>query len=194
MNDLKVVQTLVRTPRLELHHLSGEELFILFEDPENPALFKGKTFSNPYRHLMDEKGPLGWRVPQVRKDPKVNRWFMRWIVLKSTREIIGSLSFHGAPNSEGMIEIGLGILEQFRNQGFAKEALLGIWLWALQDPQVQILRYTVGIENAPSIQVIEFFGFHYMGEQMDDEDGPESIYELSRDEFLRKFGPEKERS
>lgn len=191
MNDLKVVQTLVRTPRLELHHISGEDLLTLFEDPENPSLFKGKPFSNPYRHLMDDKGPLGWRVPQVRQDPSLNRWFVRWIVLRSSGEIVGSLSFHGAPNSDGMIEIGLGIVPEFRNQGFAKEALLGIWLWVLEDPQVQTLRYTVGIENAPSIRVIEFFGFHYMGEQMDAEDGPESIYEMSKAEFLSKFGSEK---
>lgn len=188
MDEWKVVETLVRTPRLDLHHICAEELITLFEIPEDSSIYQGKPYSNPHRQLMDDKGPLTWRVPQVKEDPKLNRWFVRWIVLRSSGEIIGSASFHAAPDSNGMIEIGLGIHEAFRNQGYAKEALLGMWLWALEDPQVKILRYTVSIHNAPSIRVVESFDFHYMGEQIDEEDGPESIYEISRDEFLDKFG------
>lgn len=188
VNDWKVVQTLLQTPRLDLHHICAEDLVILYEDPENPVIYDGKPYANPYRQLMDDKGPLAWRVPQVKVDPKLNRWFVRWIVLRSTGEIIGSTSFHGAPDPHGMIEIGLGVQESFRNQGFAKEVLLGMWRWALSNPEVKILRYTVSVENAPSIRVIESFGFHYLGEQIDEEDGPESIYEMSKDEFLEKFG------
>jgi RimJ/RimL family protein N-acetyltransferase len=55
---------------------------------------------------------------------------------------------------------------------------------------VEVLRYTVGVNNAPSIRVIESFGFHYQGEQIDEEDGPESIFEMSRNEFLVRFGAE----
>ena len=188
MNNWLVVQGLIDTPRLDLHHICAEDLITLFEDPEDQSIYEGKPYSNPYRQLMDDKGPLAWRVPQVKEDPRLNRWFVRWIVLRSTGEIIGSTSFHGAPNAEGMIEIGLGIQESFRNQGFAKETLLGMWRWALEESEVKVLRYTVSVENAPSIRVIEFFGFQYQGEQIDEEDGPESIFEMSREEFLVKFG------
>ena len=188
VNEWKVVETLLQTPRLDLHHICVEDLITLFESPDDLSIYGGKPYSNPYRQLMDDKGPLAWRVPQVKEDPQRNRWFVRWIVLRSSGEIIGSISFHGAPNADGMIEIGLGIHEAFRNQGFAKEALLGMWCWAMTNPEVAILRYTVGITNAASIRVVESFGFHYIGEQMDEEDGPESIYEITRDEFLAKFG------
>ena len=188
MNEWQREQEVIRTPRLDLHHIRAEDLVILFEDPENPSIYEGKGYTNPHRQLIDDKGPLAWRVPQVKEDPKLNRWFVRWIVLRSTGEIIGSTSFHGAPDAAGMVEIGLGIQESFRNMGFAKEALLGMWQWALSDSKVKVLRYTVGVENAPSIRVIESFGFHYHGEQIDEEDGPESIYEMSRDEFLEKCG------
>ena len=184
------METLLQTPRLELHHICAQDLIILFEDPENQSIYEGKPYSNPQRQLMDDKGPLAWRVPQVKENPKLNRWFVRWIVLRTTGAIIGSISFHGAPDGQGMIEIGLGIQESFRSQGFAREALLGMWQWALEDSEVKVLRYTVGVENAPSIRVIESFGFHYQGQQIDEEDGPESIYEISRDEFLDKFGGE----
>ncbi len=188
MNEWIRVQEVIATPRLDLYHICADDLVTLFESPEDLSIYEGKPYANPHRQLMDDKGPLAWRVPQVKKNPKLNRWFVRWIVLRSTGEIIGSTSFHGAPDIEGMIEIGLGIHESFRNMGFAKEALLGMWRWVLEDSQVKILRYTVGVENAPSIHIIESFGFHYQGEQIDEEDGPESIFEMSREEFLDKFG------
>ena len=182
------VQEPINTLRLTLRHICAADLITLFEDPENSSIYQGKSYSNPHRVLIDDKGPLAWRVPQVKENPALNRWFVRWIVSKDSEEIIGSISFHAAPNSDGMIEIGLGISEGFRNQGYARESLKGMWFWALKDPDVKILRYTVGVENSPSIRVIESFGFHYQGEQIDDEDGPESIYEISREEFLDRFG------
>lgn len=188
MNEWIQTQEEIHTPRLELHHVCAQDLITLYESPEDLSIYEGKPYSNPHRQLMDDKGPLAWRVPQVKEDPKLNRWFVRWIVLRSTGEIIGSTSFHGAPDADGMIEIGLGIQETFRNQGYAKESLLGMWRWALEDPHVRVLRYTVSVENAPSIRVVESFGFHYKGEQIDEEDGPESIYEMTREEFMGKFG------
>lgn len=129
-----MVQEVIDTPQLELHHICAEDLVTLFENPEDLSIYEDKPYSNPHRQLMDDKGPLKWRVPQVTENPELSRY------------------------------------------------------WALEDSQVQILRYTVNVENAPSIHVIESLGFHYEGEQIDEEDGPESIYEISREEFLDKFG------
>jgi RimJ/RimL family protein N-acetyltransferase len=126
-------------------------------------------------------------VPQVKADPSTNKWFVRLIVLKENREIIGSTSFHGVPDENGMIEIGLGIESEFHNQGFAKEALLAMWTWAMDQPSVKSFRYTVSPDNAPSIKVIEYFGFPFTGVQIDEEDGPENVYEISVEEFRKKF-------
>jgi RimJ/RimL family protein N-acetyltransferase len=127
-------------------------------------------------------------VPQVKADPATNKWFVRWIVLKENREVIGSTSFHGAPDAQGMMEIGLGIETQYQNQGYAKEALLGMWRWVLTFPEVKTLRYTVSPQNLPSIAVINYFGFDFKGQQIDEEDGPEDIYEMDRETFLKKWG------
>ena len=186
MNYWTLEHDVIETPRLRLHHICADDLITLFEEPGNLVIYDDKPYSNPHRQLMDESGPLAWRVPQVKRDPALNKWFVRWIVLKENEEIIGSTSFHGAPDSNGMIEVGLGIQENFRNQGFAREALRGYWLWVLQFPEVKILRYTVSPTNVPSIRVVDFFGFEYKGQQMDEIDGPENIYEISREEFLEK--------
>lgn len=188
MDEWSRIEEVIETPRLDLHHVSAEDLITLFEDPEDLSIYGGRPYSNPHRQLMDDKGPLAWRVPQVKQDPALNSWFVRWVVLRSSGEIVGSTSFHGAPDSTGMIEIGLGIHEASRDKGYAKETLLGMWRWVLKDQRVKTLRYSVSVTNAPSIRVIDSFGFHYKSEQIDEEDGPESIYEMERDEFLEKFG------
>jgi RimJ/RimL family protein N-acetyltransferase len=82
-----------------------------------------------------------------------------------------------------MIEIGFGICEPCRNQGFGKEALLGMWTWVIDQPGVTTLRYTVSATNAPSMAIINSLGFRPVGQQIDETDGPEEIFEMSVTEF-----------
>ena len=174
-----MIEPVIVTPRLELHHLSAQAIIDLLEKQDDVAAIAGRGFTNPHQNLVKESGPLAWRVPQVKVDPSVNKWFVR---------LIGSTSFHGVPDAEGMMEIGLGIEEAFRNQGYAREALAGMWKWVSSFPEVKTLRYTVSPENLPSIAVINYFGFEYKGQQMDEIDGPENIYEMSTADFLKKWG------
>ena len=183
-----MIEPVIVTSRLELHHLSAQAIIELFENKNDSVALLDRSFTNPHRVLVDSNGPLAWRVPQVKVDPSVNKWFVRFIVLKESKEVIGSTSFHGVPDAEGMMEIGLGIEEAFRNQGYAREALAGMWKWVSAFPEVKTLRYTVSPENLPSIAVINYFGFEYKGQQMDEIDGPENIYEMSAAEFLEKWG------
>jgi RimJ/RimL family protein N-acetyltransferase len=172
--------------RLDLHHISACDLVTLYEDPENVSIYTKGDFTNPHRVLIDGHSPLRWRVPQVKENPSVNKWFVRWMVLRESREIVGSLSFHGSPDETGMLEIGLGVHENFWRRGFASEALLGMWLWAASQSGVLKFRYTVDPNNDASVGLIHKFGFTYVGQQIDDEDGPEDIYEMSVKDFLNQ--------
>ncbi len=175
---------LIQTSRLDLHLIPIPELIMLHEDPDNPTLLTDRGFTNPHNELTHEhSGPLRWRVPQVKADPTTNNWFVRWIVLRESKEIVGSISFHAPPDEVGMVEIGFGISEPCRNQGFGKEALLGMWAWVINQPGVTTLRYTVSATNGPSMSIINSLGFEHVGQQIDEEDGPEEIYEMSVAEF-----------
>lgn len=175
------------TPRLELHHIPADGLISLYEDKDDYLAIAGRDFTNPFKNLITSPGPLAWRVPQVKEDPKKNKWCVRFVVLADSREIIGSISFHGEPDKDGMLEIGLGIEEAFQGRGFAKEALMGMWLWACNNSVVRQLRYTVSPDNLASIKVIEYFGFQFQGQQIDETDGPENIYEESAESFREKW-------
>ena len=187
---MNLIEPVINTSRLELHHVSAAQLIELFENRDDSSILKNADFTNPLRVLIDFQGPLAWRVPQIKLDSSVNKWFVRLVVLKSNREVIGSTSFHGAPDKDGMMEIGLGIEGAYQNQGYAKETLLAMWRWVLTYPEVKLLRYTVDPENAPSIEVIKYFGFEFKGQQMYEVHGPEDIYEMTAQDFTEKWGIE----
>ena len=180
-------EEMIATHQLELHHICVDDLLSLFESPEDVSIYEGQPYGNPHRVLMDESGPLRWRVPQVKLNPSVNKWFVRWMVEKTSREIVGSISFHGPPDEAGMMEIGLGVHPDFQRLGFATEALTGMWTWVVEQPGVELLRYTVAPDNFASVALVKKFGFVCVGQQIDPEDGPEDIYEMSADEFRRRF-------
>jgi RimJ/RimL family protein N-acetyltransferase len=181
-----VFEPVIVCERLDLHHISASDLVTLYEDPENFSIYNKGDFTNPHRVLIDGHSPLRWRVPQVKANPEVNKWFVRWMVLRETSEIVGSLSFHGAPDENGMLEIGLGVHEKFWRQGFGYEALMGMWLWAASQSSVLKFRYTVDPNNQASVGLVRKFGFAHVGLQIDDEDGPEDIYEMSVKDFLNQ--------
>jgi ribosomal-protein-alanine N-acetyltransferase len=184
MNLQLISQPTIYTPRLELHHIRADHLIDLFETRSDSLTLSHVNFTNPYRVLIDFQGPLAWRVPQVIADESVNRWFVRWVVLRQSQEIIGSASFHGAPDGNGMIEIGLGIEGKFQNQGFGKETLRGLWRWASTFEEVKTFRYTVDPHNLASVALVRSCGFSYIGQQIDEKDGPEDVYEMSKIDFL----------
>ena len=177
------VHTLL-SPRLELHLVNPAHLLLLADGEFQNVLLEPLGFTNPHNVLVEGHSPVRWRAPQVREDVTLNRWFIRWIVLKESSEVIGSISFHGKPDENAMIEIGLGVVEQFQNNGYATEALTAMWNWVCNQPGVETLRYTVSPDNGPSQKIIAKFGFTHVGVQIDEEDGPEDIYEMSAKEFV----------
>jgi RimJ/RimL family protein N-acetyltransferase len=62
-----------------------------------------------------------------------------------------------------------------------------MWLWVIDQPGVSVLRYTVDPLNEASVGVVKKFGFDYIGQQIDDIDGPEDIYEMSAVDFRHHF-------
>ena len=154
--------------RLELRHISSDELIALAEQPGTFFLYK-------------------LRAPLVLEDESNNKWLFRNIYLKNSEIRVGQMSFHLPPNEVGMIEVGLDVEEEHRGNGFATEALKTLWLWACDQPEVKILRYTVSTANLPSMLIIEKFGFTHVGQQIDEEDGPEEIFEMSVQDFKSKF-------
>ena len=178
---------LIQSDRLDLHHIEADDLIYIFEKRDDSEVLAGKDFRNPFRVLIDFQGLLAARIPQIQKDPSVNKWFVRWVVLRSTQEIIGATSFHGAPDENGVIEIGLEVESAFQRQGYGTEILQGMWGWVVTEPTVKILRYSVKENNVASIALINSFGFKLMGEQIDENNEVANVYEMSANDYRKRF-------
>lgn len=95
--------------------------------------------------------------------PEQRLWYVPWqISLRNTGEKIGSIGFHGAPQN-GEVEIGYGIDEAYRNQGFATEAANTLIEWAFGQEDVYfITAQTDGCKPA-SARVLEKLQFAQKG-------------------------------
>ena len=168
------------TERLLCKSLTLED-YADFETGKEP---NWSGFTNPYKHLIEGPSPLPYRIPRVKLNPEFAEIAIVLAIEKTSKEIIGSAGFHDFPNEDGMIEIGFGIVPEKQNQGYGKELLHGMWRQITKRPDVKVLRYTVSPTNEPSVHIIKNLGFTLVGEQIDEEDGLELIYEMSAQNYL----------
>ncbi len=174
------------TPRLELHHLRPADYEALAIDRRDQRPWSECGITNPYRCLEEPGSPFHYRLPLVRRDAALAPLLLRVAVLREERIIIGHAGFHGAIDADGMIEIGFSVVPEYRDQGYGKEILHGMWQWVCASSSVRTLRYTVSPDNLPSQHIVRALGFTHRGVQIDEEDGPEDIYEMSVEEYRQR--------
>lgn len=160
------------------------ELFCLTQSELETKSVENRDFLNPHGVFTGEDLPRTNRVADVQKSPENIKWYYRMIVARLEKIAVGSVSFHAAPDENGMVEIGIGIAPEEQGKGYAQEALRAMWDWAITEPTVRLLRYTVSPNNEPSIAIIRKFGFPQIGEQIDEEDGLELIFETDVQGYL----------
>ena len=169
------------TKRLTCRSLSLAD-YADFEASREP---KWDGFSNPYKHLVNGPNPLRHRIPRVKKDPAFAE--IGLVLAITDGEIVGSAGFHDYPDENGMIEIGFGIVPEKQRQGYGLELLHGMWHEIAMRADVKVLRYTVSPDNEASMHIIKKLGFEQVGEQIDEEDGLELIFEMPILEYLEKY-------
>jgi [ribosomal protein S5]-alanine N-acetyltransferase len=146
--------------------------------------------------LLGTTAPAGWpddhdagflriRADQMRREPSSQEWLVRAVVLRSEARMIGHAGFHGPPGLNGprkprALELGYTVFPDFRGHGYATEAARALMDWAAETHGVRHFVASVAPGNEPSLAVVRKLGFVETGEQWDDEDGLELVFELSR--------------
>jgi len=103
-------------------------------------------------------------------------WRARVVTLTGDTRMIGHAGFHGPPNEEGMVEVGYTIFPEHRGNGYATEAARRLLDFARELGATRF-RASVSPDNAPSIAIIRKLGLEQIGEQMDEIDGLELVFE-----------------
>ena len=118
------------------------------------------------------------RAAQVAADPAVAAWVTGVVWDPDRRLAVGRAGFHGPPDARGTVEIGYATLPEHRRRGYARAVLAALLDRARQEPDVRVVPVSIAPTNAASRGVALPFGFRRVGEQVDEVDGPEVVYEL----------------
>ena len=130
-----------------------------------------------------ERGFLGLRLRQMREDERFEAWCPHAVVLEG--RMIGHAGYHGPPGSNSAqkpeaVEYGYKIFPDHRGRGYAKQAATMLMDLAEERAGIHHFVLSVSPDNDPSLAIVRKLGFVRTGEQMDDEDGLEHIFELER--------------
>jgi RimJ/RimL family protein N-acetyltransferase len=127
----------------------------------------------------DWVGTWRFRSVQVREDPSVAAWVTGAVYDPVADLVVGKAGYHGPPDRAGMVEVGYAVVPELRRRGYARAALELLLRRAAAEPDVRVVRASVGPDNAASLALIGAYGFVAVGEQEDEEDGLEIIHEVS---------------
>jgi len=118
------------------------------------------------------------RLSDLSKNPEAARWIARAAVDDPGGFVVGHAGFHGPPDENGMVEVGYTVVPEYRRRGYARAMLAALLRRAADEPQVRTVRASISPDNAASLATIKGFGFEPAGEQWDEEDGRELLFEV----------------
>lgn len=126
-------------------------------------------------------GTWQFRAKQAVETPQDLPWVTGVLWDEAAGLPVGKAGFHAAPDADGMVEVGYAVDPAHRRRGYARAALAALLERARREPDVRVLRATVSPTNSASLALIHQFDFLEVGEQWDDIDGLEIIYEMPVD-------------
>jgi RimJ/RimL family protein N-acetyltransferase len=164
---------------VEIVHLRPEALRALADGDQAGAERFSPVPLSPY--LVESECRAVWRIRAVQTvaDPPSAAWVTGVVWDPERRLAVGRAGYHGPPDGDGMVEVGYSIDPRHRRQGYARGALLALLARAAAEPDVRTVRATVAPDNVASRDLVLSEGFIAVGEQWDEEDGLELVYEVA---------------
>jgi ribosomal-protein-alanine N-acetyltransferase len=169
----------ISTPRLALVSMSVPFMEALAR--KDLAVASAEIGASVPAWIADElENFLKYRLNQLRLDPALRVWLGRAMVLTEddgTRRVVGSIGFHGSPDAEGRLEVGYSVDPPYRRRGYASESVKALFDWAHREHGISRFVASISPDNEPSLNLTAAHGFHKVGEQMDEIDGLEYVFE-----------------
>lgn len=144
---------MIKTKRLTLRPLSDEEMAARMEAERDAHMKKA----------------LGEMLAGCKAHPLRRLWYAEWQIALRDGVPIGSFSFKGEPKERG-VEIGYGIEEPYRRQGYCAEAMAAAIEWAFgRDASLYYIMAETEEGNLASRGLLQKLGFVPAGQG---EEGP----------------------
>jgi len=133
--------------------------------------------------LLLGRSLLTMRLQQLHHTPDEHPWLLRAIVLRESQTMCGHIGFHSRPGPADLrdiaadgVELGYSVGENFRRQGYAREAALTLMKWAFSYHRQRCFVLSISPDNSASLAMARSLAFTEIGSHMDDEDGLELYF------------------
>jgi len=147
---------MIETKRLIIVPLTHSQLkkYIRCDNSLEEELNVGKSHRIiPYELMEALENTI---IPNVADRNKNYLYSTLWTaILKVQNKMIGELCMMGEPNTEGEVEIGYGIYDEFQKNGYMTEFLGGIITWLKNQPRVKSILASTEKSNISSYRVLE---------------------------------------
>ncbi len=161
--------TIIATPRLDLVLVAPHQLAATLRGERPDFAF------DPNGFLDELHDVVRLRVAMIEADPSALPWLLRAIVLRAEQRAVGLVNFHAPPDAaRGVAELGYEIAAPDRRRGYAREATTAMIAWAAAHG-ARVIRACIAPDNLASQATL--VGFTHVGEQIDEVDGRELVYE-----------------
>jgi RimJ/RimL family protein N-acetyltransferase len=173
-----------RSPRhVRIVHLPGPVFRALADGDLAAANAVGPVLLSEYFVSPEWRATWQMRSEQVEQDPASAAWVTGVIWDEQQQVAVGRAGYHGPPDRSGMVEIGYAVDPAYRRRGYARAALEALLQRAAREPQVTTVRVTISPDNSASYALASQYGFAEVGEQWDEQDGREIIYEVAASRY-----------
>lgn len=162
----------IETDRLILKNIGIDDRNFIFsqfsDDVVNRYLFDAEP-------VTDMQGADEIIAFYVQPEPRLQH---RWIIMKKSDGIkMGTCGFHCWNKTDGNVEVGYDLKEEFWGNGYMQEAMKAIITFAKEEMYIKEISACIYIDNQRSIRLVENLGFVLSG----------SSYELfGNKEYLHK--------
>jgi RimJ/RimL family protein N-acetyltransferase len=166
-------------PDVRIVHLNGPVFQALADGDLAAANATSPVPLSDYLAGPECAGVWRMRSRQAEQDPTSAGWVTGIIWDELRRLAVGAAGYHGPPDASGMVEIGYRVDPAYRRRGYARAALEALLARAAREPEVRTVRVSIRPDNLPSNRLASRYGFRQIGQQWDDEDGLEIVYEVA---------------
>jgi ribosomal-protein-alanine N-acetyltransferase len=154
----------IESERLKMIPLTHQLLQLLYTSRAAMECSLGVNSSatqiEPFYQKEIDDAMVNFWLPKTQEHPEAFMWYTDWeIILKSTNTCIGGMGFNGEPNESGEVETGYMIYQQYRNQGYATQALQLLSGWAFTHDIVKTIIIHTYEDNLPSKKLLIKCGF-----------------------------------
>jgi ribosomal-protein-alanine N-acetyltransferase len=162
----------LRTDRLVLIPMAAGQLRLLVSDPKK---LEGQLGYGVSRSVVSKtvRRATSVKLSEMRKLPEADRvWITYWLLVVDIKQEkpfgAGLIGFKGRSKRNGIVEIGYGIDEKYRGQGYTTEAVQALIAWAFEQPVgLKAISAQTHRSNLASGRVLEKAGMTVYAEEED---------------------------